>query len=118
METATSSKHLVSTYNTTGCHSPEYLSLNINCRGNLRSDVHGLEAEVRFLTENRDFSLLHSLQTGSGAHLASYPMSTEDSIPEGKATWRENDHSLLSYAEVMNGGAIPPPPHTSSWRGV
>jgi hypothetical protein len=30
---------------------------------------------------------------------------------------READRSLLSSAEVKNGGAIPPLPHTSSWRG-
>jgi hypothetical protein len=33
----------------------------------------------------QDFSLLHVVQTGSGAHLASYPMSTWGSFPGGKA---------------------------------
>jgi hypothetical protein len=32
--------------------------------------------EVRFLTEARDFSFLHSGEAGSGAHPASYPMGT------------------------------------------
>jgi hypothetical protein len=30
-------------------------------------------------------SLRHRVQTGSGAHLASYPMGIEASFPEGKA---------------------------------
>jgi hypothetical protein len=33
----------------------------------------------------QDFSLLHSVQTGSGAHPASYPMGTGGSFPGGKA---------------------------------
>jgi hypothetical protein len=30
----------------------------------------------------------------------------------------EDDHSPLYTAEVMNGGAIPPLPHISSWFGA
>jgi hypothetical protein len=33
----------------------------------------------------QNFSLLHSVQTSSGAHPASYPMVTEGSFPGGKA---------------------------------
>jgi hypothetical protein len=33
-----------------------------------------------------NFSLRRHVQTGSGAHPASYPMSTGDSFPGGKAT--------------------------------
>jgi hypothetical protein len=32
-----------------------------------------------------EFSLLHVVQTGSGAHPASYPMGTGSSFPGGKA---------------------------------
>jgi hypothetical protein len=32
-----------------------------------------------------DFSLFHSVQTGSGVHLASYPLSAGDSLPGVKA---------------------------------
>jgi hypothetical protein len=62
------------------------------------------------------FSLLHSVQTGSGAHPASYPMCTLGSFPGGEM-WlgHETDHSS---AEVMNDGAIPPLSHTSSWCGA
>jgi hypothetical protein len=48
--------------------------------------------------QGQDFSLLYSVQTGSGAHTASYPE-------------READHSLPSSADVKNDGAIPPLPH-------
>jgi hypothetical protein len=43
------------------------------------------------------------VQTGSGAHLASYPMGTGVSFPRGKA-WpgRDADHSPPSSAEVKN----------------
>jgi hypothetical protein len=40
---------------------------------------YGLDAE------GKDFSPLHVVQTGSGAHVASYPMGTGDSFPGGKA---------------------------------
>jgi hypothetical protein len=41
-------------------------------------------AGVRFPAGERDFSLLHSVQTGSGAHISSCPMDTVDSFPGGK----------------------------------
>jgi hypothetical protein len=53
----------------------------------------------------RNFSLLHSIQIGSGAHRATYPMGTGVT-----RLWREADHSPPSSAEVKNGGAIPPLP--------
>jgi hypothetical protein len=45
----------------------------------------GWTARVRF-PAMQDFSLLHSVQTDSGAHPASYPMHTGGSGPGGKAT--------------------------------
>jgi hypothetical protein len=42
-------------------------------------------AGVRFPVGTTDFSLLHSLQIGSEAHPASYPMGTGGSSPGGKA---------------------------------
>jgi hypothetical protein len=57
----------------------------------------------------QDLSLLHSVQTATGAHPASYPVGTEGvKLPE-----READHSPPSSAQVKNGGTIPPLPHTS-----
>jgi hypothetical protein len=42
-------------------------------------------AGVRFPAGSIAFYLLHSVQTGSGAHPASYPMGTGDSFPEDKS---------------------------------
>jgi hypothetical protein len=39
---------------------------------------------IRFPEEARDFSLHHSLQTGSEGHPASYPMGTGGSILQDK----------------------------------
>jgi hypothetical protein len=47
-------------------------------------DDHGVGVRVPV---NQEFSLLHVVQTGSGAHPASYPMSTVGSFPGGKAAW-------------------------------
>jgi hypothetical protein len=41
---------------------------------------------VQFLARARDFSLLHSVQTGSGAHPASYQMDSRASFSGGSAT--------------------------------
>jgi hypothetical protein len=60
------------------------------------------------------FSVLHSAQTGSEAHSASYPMGTGGSFPVVKRQVRESDHSPPSSVEVKNDGAITPLPHTSS----
>jgi hypothetical protein len=51
------------------------------------------------------FSLLHSVQTGSGAHPVSYPMVL--------SSGRETDHSSPPNAKFKNGRTMPPLPHTS-----
>jgi hypothetical protein len=43
-------------------------------------------SRVRFPAEAGNFSLHHSVQNGSGAHPASYPMGIRGSFPGGKAT--------------------------------
>jgi hypothetical protein len=51
-------------------------------------DSYGLDdgmVGVRFPAESVYFSLFHRVQTGSGAHSASYPMGTGDSFPGRKA---------------------------------
>jgi hypothetical protein len=50
--------------------------------------------QSRLSGETRDFSLPHSVRTGSGAHPTSYP--------EVKRAGREADHSLSSSDEVRN----------------
>jgi hypothetical protein len=52
--------------------------------------------------EMQEFSLLHSAQTGSGAHPASYPMDTGDSFPGSKPPGRDAHHSPPTSVEVKN----------------
>jgi hypothetical protein len=55
---------------------------------------------------NGRFSLLHSVQTDSGAHPASYPMGTGGSfVREVKRKGREADHSPAPSVEMKKGGA-------------
>jgi hypothetical protein len=44
---------------------------------------YGLDGRGSIPGEARDFSLLHSIQTGSGTHLASHSMGTAGSFPGG-----------------------------------
>jgi hypothetical protein len=82
------------------------------------SNVLYKHARVRFPAV-QDFSPLHSVQTDSGAHPASYPMRTADSFPGGKeAGGCEADQSPPSIAQIKKGGAIPPLPHISSWHSA
>jgi hypothetical protein len=59
--------------------------------------------EVRSPTGGEDFSSNPCVQTGSGAHPASYPKGTGGPFPGGKA-WpgRDADHSPPSSAGVKN----------------
>jgi hypothetical protein len=82
------------------------LDLHIKCfsSGSIVSD-YGLDdraIEVRSPT-GVDFSSSPYVQTGSGAHPASYPMGTGGSFPGGKARpGRDADHSPPSSAGVKN----------------
>jgi hypothetical protein len=66
----------------------------------------------------KSLSLLHSAQTGYGAHPAFYKMGIGGSSPEVNRPVRETDHSLPSSAEVKNGVAVPPLLHTSTWHSA
>jgi hypothetical protein len=57
-----------------------------------------------------NFSLLNSIQTGSGPIEPLIQW-----VPGVKQSGREADHSSPSTAEIKNGEAITPRPHTSSW---
>lgn len=63
---------------------------------------------VCFLLAVRDFSVLQSTQTGSGACPASYLVDTRGCICGSKWLECEADHSLASGVEVKKNGAIPP----------
>jgi hypothetical protein len=71
---------------------------------------YGWTVGFRFPAGARDFSLLHSVQTESVAHPASYPVGTGGGgrFHGVKHPGREADHSSPSRAEVKNGGAISP----------
>jgi hypothetical protein len=63
---------------------------------------YGLDgSEVEFGPQKgKEFSLLHIVQTGSGSHLASYPMGTGRSFLGVKRQGCEADHSLPTSAEI------------------
>jgi hypothetical protein len=68
-------------------------------------------AGVRHPVRPKDFSLLHTVQTGSGAHPTFYQMGTMGSFHMDKASaGSEADNSAPSGTEVKNGGSIPPLP--------
>jgi hypothetical protein len=52
----------------------------------------------------------HSVQTGSGAHPASYPVGTRTISSGVKRPMREADSSSPPSDEFKNSGAIPPLP--------
>jgi hypothetical protein len=70
----------------------------------------GWAARVRFPAV-QDYSLLHSDQTDSESHPASYPMGTGVSFPGLRRPRGEVDRSPPASAVVKNGGAIPPLPY-------
>jgi hypothetical protein len=65
---------------------------------------------------SKDFSLLHSVSTGSGTQPIFHIMDTGVSFPELKWPRRETHHSPPSGAEVKNGGATVLLAHASAWR--
>jgi hypothetical protein len=75
---------------------------------------YGLDDLGSIAGRGKSLSLLHSVQTNSGAHPASYPMGTGGVLLGDKVAGCEADHSPPTNAEVQNGGAIPPLLHTPS----
>lgn len=78
-------------------------------------DARGIRSRFPALT--KDFSLLHSTQTGVGPthpriHFVSRFISSGAEQP-----WREVDHSHLVRRLRMHGD-VSPFPRTSSWRGA
>jgi hypothetical protein len=74
---------------------------------------------VRFPAGARNFSLHQSVQKGSGAHPASYPIGNSDFSLEIKQPRREAEHSPLSPAEVKECVELYlHSPNTISWRGA
>jgi hypothetical protein len=69
-------------------------------------------ARIRFPTAEREFSLLHSVQIGSGLYWALCAIGNNGSFPGGKRPRREAGHSPPSSVEVKNTLL----PHIPSWR--
>jgi hypothetical protein len=67
-------------YGGNGCLDP-HSAVGINTGYGLYDRGVGVRVPV-----GSEFSLIHIVQTGSGAHPASYPMGTGGSFPGGKAT--------------------------------
>jgi hypothetical protein len=66
-----------------------------------------------------NFSLRHHVQTGSGAHPASYPVGTGGCFPGANRPVHEADHSPPSSAEVKECVELYlRSPNTSSWHGA
>jgi hypothetical protein len=55
---------------------------------------------VRVPAEAGNFPLHHCIQTGSGAHPASYPMGTRGSFAEVKQLEHEADHTSPASADI------------------
>jgi hypothetical protein len=69
------------------------------------------------MPQERDFSLLQNVQTGSGTHSASYSMGIESSFPGGMVAGgiKKTIHPYL-VPGLSRSGAILPLPHTFSWH--
>jgi hypothetical protein len=73
---------------------------------------------VWFPTWARDFSFLHNVQTGSGAHLSSYTKGTGDCFWGGKAERVWSWPLTPSSPKVKNGGSSSLFLHMFSWHGA
>jgi hypothetical protein len=79
-----------------------YLPRSRGSSGSIVSD-YGLDNRGSIPDRGRRFFSSPYVQTGSGAHPASYPMGTGGPFPGGKARpGRDTDHSPPSSAEVKN----------------
>jgi hypothetical protein len=58
-----------------------------------RATGYWLDGRDSIPARTRDFSLLHSIQNGSWAYPASYPMGTESCIPGVRRQEREDNHT-------------------------
>jgi hypothetical protein len=64
-----------------------------------------------------DFSLFHTVETGSVFHLASYPVGTAGFSLGVMRSGREADFLPPCSAEVKNSGAMPLLQNNSLWYG-
>jgi hypothetical protein len=86
--------------------------------GRSRDSSIGITRGYGFDFQTGKVFLFSSVQTGSRAHSASHAMDKGAFSPAVKHPGCEADYSPPSNAKVKNGGAIPPVPRISSWRGA
>jgi hypothetical protein len=79
---------------------------------------YGLEGLGSIPGRARDLFIIRSIQAGSGAHPAAYPMGTWGPFPGVKRPERKADHSSPSSADVKNGEVVPSLPHIFLWRNA
>jgi hypothetical protein len=77
--------------------------------------IKDLEFESRY---GSDFSHLHVVQTGPGAHTASYPIGTGALLMRVEGLGHEADHSSWSSAEMKNGGGYTSTPPCLQWHSA
>jgi hypothetical protein len=71
---------------------------------------YGLDGRGSTPAKARDFCVLHSIQTGSGAYSATYPMVNGDSSREVKRQGNEADHTpVLVLKSRMVELSLQPP---------
>jgi hypothetical protein len=88
-----------------------YASITIEESGWLSRHSDRLQAgRPGFNSRQGHFSLLHSVQTGTGAQATSYPTVAVGNFPEPEA-----DHSPPSIVEVNNGFVASQPHHMFLW---
>jgi hypothetical protein len=81
--------------------------------------MNGQEIKIRFLERARDFSLLHSVQTSSGAHPVSCPEGPTIPLPRGRMAGKVKLVIHLHIVQTLRiFASIPPFPHVSSWHGT
>jgi hypothetical protein len=86
-------------------------TLGVRTAHSVEGQATGCTARVQFLAGAKDFSLLHSGQTGSEAHPPSYTMDIAGSFPEGKAVsfWRWPVISIWCWGQAWWSYTSMPP---------
>jgi hypothetical protein len=117
MKKAQFSTSLLTSHMKNGSTNKNTSPINMNCATFWRRDLsfgiatgYGLDIGGSIPETGKRYSIVHSVQSGPGAHPDSYPMGMGGLFPPG----READHTPQSTADDKNGGAIPPLSHTSS----
>jgi hypothetical protein len=75
---------------------------------------HGVDGRGSISGRGKSFSLLRSIQTGSGVHPAFYPMCTKRSFPWGQSSRGVKQTTHINVVSRLRLHS----PDTSLWRGA